>query len=564
MTVITPDSDVILLKVPLEIDDTNQLTFASATAQYNYFYGLTGKKTYDKFTYQRKDGVIRIPEKMDDIITYNYVMYRNEGYSNKWFYAYITGMEYINDSVTAVSIKTDCFQTWQFDLTYKTCLVEREHVNDDTIGLHTLPENVELGDFVANGTPTQFGVNILGVNDWVIVVDVSMIENPGTNQTLTYSWIDSDQSTPTQYVNGIPSGLYHIVIGYNSSATISARYLIDVYDKAGLGNAIQNVYILPKTLVGECEYGLTIQTTGTAPSAYAGGLAMPKQTTDQTVIGTSTYNRPTTINGYTPKNNKLKCWPFNYMNVSNNAGDSASYRYEDFTSGTVSFTVEGALCPSGSVKAAPNNYKVIGANNSYDYGLNGAKYPICAWTTDSYTNWLTQNSVNQNIRRTDPLVGAIKGATAGAAVGGLAGGIVGGIGSLVFGSIDAFRKNMQAESNANMIPDQVHGNAGAGDVVWAKLRSQFTFMPMSIKYEYAKMIDDYFSVTGYKVNAVKTPNVTGRTNWNYVKTVGCYIQADIPQEDLQTIKNMFDKGVTFWHNASTFGDYSQSNAIVTS
>jgi hypothetical protein len=67
---------------------------------------------------------------------------------------------------------------------------------------------------------------------------------------------------------------------------------------------------------------------------------------------------------------------------------------------------------------------------------------------------------------------------------------------------------------------------------------------------------------GYKVNSLKIPNITGRTNWNYVKTVGCYLAGDIPQEDLAELKSMFDKGITFWHNPATFCDYSQSNAIV--
>ena len=51
-------------------------------------------------------------------------------------------------------------------------------------------------------------------------------------------------------------------------------------------------------------------------------------------------------------------------------------------------------------------------------------------------------------------------------------------------------------------------------------------------------------------------------NWNFVKTIGCYIEADIPQDDLQEIKSMFDKGVTFWHNPATFADYSQNNDIL--
>ena len=153
MAVITPRTDVYLLKVPLEIDNTNQLTFANATAQYNYFNSLP-KLAVDHFTYQRKDGTIRFGGNFDALINYNYVMYRNDAYSNKWFYAYIDGMEYLNDNVTAISISTDVFQTWQFDLSYKRTFVEREHVNDDTIGAHTIPENLELGEYMINSSQT--------------------------------------------------------------------------------------------------------------------------------------------------------------------------------------------------------------------------------------------------------------------------------------------------------------------------------------------------------------------------------------------------------------------------
>ena len=85
---------------------------------------------------------------------------------------------------------------------------------------------------------------------------------------------------------------------------------------------------------------------------------------------------------------------------------------------------------------------------------------------------------------------------------------------------------------------------------------------LSIKSEYAKMIDDFFTMYGYKVNSVKIPNITGRSNWNYVKTIDSIIIGNVPQNDLQEIKNMFDDGVTLWHNTSTFLDYSQSNNIV--
>ena len=564
MAVIAPQTDVILLKVPLEIDNTNQLTFGNAATQFNYFNSLP-KISFDNFTYQRKDNTLRIPALMDDIIQYNYVMYRNEGFSNKWFYAYIDKMEYLNDNVTAVSITTDVWQTWQFDLTYKPTFVEREHVNNDTVGLHTIPENLETGDIIVNGTVTEFGVNPSGVSDYCIVVDVSMIENEGENQTLYYEWVGGVDKTPSQYVNGTPSGLYHLILGYNSSAIVSARSLINVYDLAGLGNAIQNVYIVPKDLVGEVETDLIIHAARVLPlpskTLSCGGICMPKYSQGTSSLGTFTYTKPTTVNGYTPKNKKLLCYPYNYMNVSNNAGNTYTYRYEDFT-GDVSFTVEGALTPSGSIKASPNSYKNIGsAQNSYDYGINGAKLPICAWTTDSYTNWLTQNAVNQATAMENTIISGVSGILSGAAGGGAYGAGMGAL-KMVGSTLEQAKSLYAQRATANIVPDQTKGNLNSGDVVWAKLRSRFSFIPMSIKAEYARSIDDFFNAYGYAINRVKIPNITGRRNWNYVKTIGCYIEADIPQDDLQTIKNLFNNGITLWHSPSTFADYSQNNDII--
>lgn len=146
---IVPDTEIKLLKMPFELDNTNQLTFQSLEAQTNFFENLQGL-LIENSSYQRKNNVIRAPYNYDEIQEYNYCMYKNENYSDKWFYAYIVDMTYINDNMTEITIKTDVFQTWQFDIVYKKCFVEREHVNSDRIGEHTVAENLELGEYVIN------------------------------------------------------------------------------------------------------------------------------------------------------------------------------------------------------------------------------------------------------------------------------------------------------------------------------------------------------------------------------------------------------------------------------
>ena len=112
---IVPSSDIILLKAPLELSDVNQITFSNATAQFNYFYGLP-KLEVKGATYQRKDNVIRFPALYDTVISYNYVMYRNDNYSNKWFYAYIEDVAYINDNLTAIIADMKTNSKYQYSI----------------------------------------------------------------------------------------------------------------------------------------------------------------------------------------------------------------------------------------------------------------------------------------------------------------------------------------------------------------------------------------------------------------------------------------------------------------
>lgn len=157
---IQPDTNIRLLKTPFEIDENNQLTFTNATAQETYFKSLPYIEEEECY-YQRKDNIIRFPAHIDSILEYNYVMYQNDNYSNKWFYAFITNMEYLNDNTTLITIDTDCFQTWQFDIIYKRSFVEREHVNNDTVGLHTIPEGLETGEYIIDSVDHDTSLNSL-------------------------------------------------------------------------------------------------------------------------------------------------------------------------------------------------------------------------------------------------------------------------------------------------------------------------------------------------------------------------------------------------------------------
>ena len=536
--VIIPNSDIILLKCPLEIDELNQLTFSNATAQYNYFNSLP-KIECSNATYQRKDDVLRFPTDptlvgttYDDLLQYNYCMYQNTAWSNKWFYAYIKSITFDNAGMSLIELETDVFQTWQFDITWKRCFVEREHVNDDTIGKHILPENLELGDYVVDSvvnklnSPTNFKICI------------------GRTQISSSITIPSAAQNINKVYNGIYSGLYYIACETSADAT----NLIKIYDKLSLGNAIYCMFMIPNSF---CE----LETHTWSYDGVSAEVRYIAYDDEYTWVNTALIDIPSTIDTYTPKNNKLFTYPYCFCNATNNSGITMPFRFEDSTEVNdltnkkcLTFYLYGSITPGLSIKAIPINYKKLAEN--YNFGLMLGKFPICSWTTDVYTNWLTQNGVNTIVNGLTSIVPS--------AINMASGNLLGATDLLgnVFNTVHQF-------TVAAMTPDQAKGDINGGDINFSYTTSGgFSLYNMTIKKQNAKVIDDYFSMFGYKINEVKLPNITGRTNWNYVKTIGCNIMGNIPQQDIVKIKNMFNNGVTLWHNPSTFLDYSQNNTIV--
>lgn len=562
-------SKVYLLNVPLEDDMRNTLYFANASSQHTYFQNNISK-TYNNVSYQSETRTFRCPDQIDTVRQYNYIMWQNTAYSNKWFYAFIKKMTYVSDGYTDVVFEVDPLQTFMFDIEVKPSFVEREHTNNDTIGANTLPEGLELGETICNGPVINFGgANPDNVNKrYYTIIEVSQVENSGTSETMSYRWANgSHELTPS--INAIGRGTIPLIVGGTFAGSIhgvirSASDVTYMYDKASLSESVVNMYILPQELVP--PFNEIILSVG---GRECDGIGVPVATNNPQTIGTYSFNRPNNVNGYIPHNAKCLTYPFNYFVISNNAGTSQPFRYEDFSNG-VSFKVEGAFGISGSTKAIPQNYRSISSSeNALDYSINGPKFPVCSWKSDSYTNWLTQNSANMAMQWQRETLGSgvdiVGGAARGAMAGGPAGaGIGAGVGLLTTGAslISVAKEQFLAKTQANMVGDQVRGNTGAGDFLWSKYRSPFTFIPMGIKAEYIRCIDNYFDAFGYQVNRMKTPNTNHRQNWWYTKTMNANIVGNVPNEEMNKIKSAYNNGLTFWRNPSNFLNYSVSNGIV--
>ena len=570
MSAITPSTNVKLLKLPIELDNENQLTFASTTAQYNYFNSLP-KLAVNDFTYQRKDGVIRFPGCIDDLVGYNYVMYQNTAFGNKWFYAYIDKMTFVNPEMTDIQIRTDPFQTWQFDIQFLESFVEREHVDDDSIGANTVDEGLATGEYQINST-LHFTLNDepvpMGYDEWYVCFVVTTPPEPNNPVPIVPT---------TGYDIGSTFSPLTLFAVKSSTQFADARAIIDWYNKQGgtTTDAIKNIYMIPYS----CIDTTTTQSwtrTDVTPNVTITTYAVKSS---WSFINTNPLVKQSTVmdGSYTPRNKKLYCYPYSYLYLNNKCGSDVVYRWEEGeTNSTPSsgntgkeFTFMTHIVPSSSLSARlyPIEYKNKRETSSYyglwNYGINFAKVPLCAWVTDYYTNWLTQNGVNTAIKVGSGIAGMALGAgLIATGVGSGAGAtVIAGAGTAISG-VTSVGSALESNRQASIVPDQSQGDINTGDVVYAYTRNNITAYSMTIKKEYSEIIDGFFDMYGYKVNTVKTPNVTGRRNWNYVKTIRGKIHGYIPKEDLNTISGMLDNGVTFWHSPSTFLDYSQTNDII--
>ena len=523
--------------VPLDPRYEHTLTFTSRAAQLAWFNGMRKYETFTDYTYLRKESAIKVPiatEALEDQGV-NYLYTLND---NKARFYFITAKEYVSQSCTLLHVELDVMQTYQFDWSIPACFVEREHVSDDTIGNNLMDEGLELGDYITNSSyNTPLG-------ELAIVVQTSVtLENP----------IGEHVSGGT--IGGVYSGLALYTRTCDATGVLVLDAVIKSLENKGKADAITSIWVYPKRFI-------------------AADWDRENDETMLRVIGIQPYDMSiagnVTLEGYAPRNNKLLSFPYNFLYAHNNSGECAFYHYEEFTegvTGVMRFRVTGNVGEDGTIRIIPRNYAGMEMDN--DSGLSLGGYPTCAWTQDAYKIWLAQNANTQalSIQSGTISVGigaaqAAAGAVQYALPGGAGGGdlIVGGM-SHMYSGYQQIAGVMAARKDAQVQPPQAKGRQSTNCNIYNAMHT-FTFQRKSIRAEFARSIDNYFDMYGYKVNRVKTPNIKGRANWNYVKTIGSVVLGDIDAADRVKIGTILDKGITFWHDYLTMYNYTNSNGVV--
>lgn len=563
---IQPSTKLKLIKCPLELDNKNQLTFTNSQEQFNYFNSLPNIEV-EEISYIRKDSLLYFDAHIDSLLEYNYCMYQNENYTNKWFYAFLGNMRYIADETTEIQLITDVFQTWQFDILWKKSFVEREMISkdEDIIGKNRINEGLETGEYFIKKS-----YNINELNHYYVIAYVG--------ESIKVNDLESISTPQRGYnYNGVYSSVCFIVCNENGF-----NYLMSLMPNSDNSNNILTIFTVPK---------LAFTIPETSPSWSTNGYYV----INEDIYSTPFYKEldPLTLNsdfeGYVPRNKKLLQYPFTYIGFNPVKGDRKIFRFEDFYNNTPYFEIESEINPNPNICVIPHNYKKFEdyeTNKCVEETCSLGGFPTISYKTDTFNTWLAQNqdimsitmqqqstnyqqqTIQNGLNLAQLGLNTVYNSMNNSSVSNARKDTIQGIISAANLGVNQGFSEKNYELNVNMLMAQVEKQKMLPDtatlsanatILGYGLLNDAIFTHYSISREFAEKIDDYFSMYGYKTNTLKIPNLNNRSNWNYVKLTQANIIGNIPQEDMESIKNIFESGVTLWHNANTFLDYSQDN-----
>ena len=545
MSTVAPNGQIrFLTQVPIDSNYENSLDFLSEIEQRSYFLGLQPVHTMIGATRVR-DGVISVNMVADNLLHANYLMFQNMNFSNKWFYAFITDIEYVNNNMSYVYYQIDDIQTWMFDVKLKECFVEREHTVTDNMFEHLIDEGIGTSEYVTNASADKT------YSDYVAVLYTSVGDGFTVKGT----------HAPVQITNGILKGLSGYVFELQDTngnwLEIRADYDDpsdpDEHDRiVNTGNGIEklNLYVYDLTSAQQKDsiVGIVI-----VPKHFIGTMSDIKITQKDAVgdnLGFTNYTRITPLDGnYIPTNNKLYNSPYCLIDIIASDGQTIHLQPEFLQQGNNLVNILSNMSPSPSILAIPKNY--MGNEYSWEKAITYDSFPQGAVSIDGYSAWVASGGLkqlkNNNYRAiAGDIVQGVSGVATQNAVG-TAGSVI----SLVY-QVEEFSRKMDV---AKKLPAEIIGQSDATPVMANKMFS-IGYRMCSLKRDVLESLDGYFNMFGYKVNKVKTPSRRNRPHYTYIKTKGCKVNGGAPADAIDRIQAIYDNGIRFWVNPTEVGNYT--------
>lgn len=582
----TPSSNIYIGSVPFDPSYRNYHYIPNRDAQYQHFLSLCPNSLRrGDYTYQRVNNSVVVPFNAETLYGYNYCMFQNENYGDRWFYSFIVDIEYVNPDASRLYLSLDIMQTWFPDCIVNACLVDREHVNDDSIGANLRDEGISPGML------KQQDIDIIGEGSWITLV--ASVAEP-----TSFGYVNNEGDVYGLLYSGASRTVFANISGHDALTDFQSFML--ALSNNGQQDAVVSAWMVP----------LWMATWGGVSRLYDkdDGFGFWLRNKVDSTAATRTHSISVDFSdcdGYIPKNNKLFTYPFSKMVVSTSISQQ-EYAMEFFSavegvgkgaSAVVQFEEVSAWEPDSTPFIYPLNYNGMGEDGQ-EFSVNLPSWPTVNWVYQTFMNLysggygeklatsLANAGESYATGNTNALWSMVASIAGGALSGAAAGSLVPGAGTLAGAAAGAGVAAVSAATNyqntmftnainlenqyrnanadlkkASLSPNTLRGTLSSSAQALNSGMYQTWFRVYRPRAEIAKTIDDYFSIYGYRVGEVKTPNITGRKSWNYIKTNGSSVVGEVPSTVLSEINALFDRGITFWHT-NDVGNYALDNSIV--
>lgn len=592
--------------VPFNNDYKHTRWFDTQTAQEDYFLAKNVVHSMSEAKFQKIEGrnFISVDKNIDGLWGTNYVMFQNNLYSTKWFYGFVTKLEYKNSSTTYVHFEIDVLQTWKFSMNFKPSYVLREHCPlweaDGNPVVNTLDEGLNYGTAYET-------VNVMNLKPYDGVLFLVIV----TKELMHDRDADIKAGSIYPTVNASPQPLCYYIHPFKLDGTVPTAWdendenivlsnptdvLKAMYEMDDAINNVVSIYIT--------DYmGFNISTDGAGTLRFpttnfvnVNLMYTPPGTTTQTYLNTifvtdikqyqsKAFSFTNKYADYrTVKESKLLMYPYTVLILDDLKGNRQTIKNEYIKGDDIVISVRGSLGTSNKTSYSIDNYQVkdnLEPADLFKANLENAvmnnnpnDLPIL---TDMLGAFLqgNRNSIQNQLNATifggwmDTMGGVMGMAGAssanpanmgtpnpvGMAQSGM--GIVGGMANTYFQTQGMIAK----QKDINNTPSSLSKMGANTYFDYGHNLNGLYLIKRQITPEYQKKLEDFFNIYGYKKNEVKLPNFHTRQNWNYIQTSGCVITGNFNNEDLQELKSIFDNGITLWHTDDV-GNYSLGNEVI--
>lgn len=453
------------------------------------------------YTYIGRDNAVLVNIPISQIKDCNYIWFENPSFENIDMFAFINSFTMINDSTTRIDYTVDLVHSYLDKWNILPCWVEREHTNNDILGLNILPEPLEGGELITR----QHYIERL---------------NPYKIRMKVASWqtTDNNYRVPTPTLENLTDSIRTVdTFGeyyFNFDELTLLQNTIQRYADNNRINDIVSIDLIPYKYSNDAlNFSINLQTSS-----------------------------------YIPKWEKTKQYPYFAIEVTGSNGSPITYRPELINygnTGTLNFVENSDNIVDNCVVIKPTNYTEQN-NRNYTIVIDG--YPSLSVPISGSEVYHQLNDLKNNMNILTSFmsggVGAISGNPIAMASGGIS--LVSTLNDIMLGEKVANPRAGSSISNSGKLMNDTY--AVTCDI---KSVSNYTL----------KTIDDYFTRYGYNTQKLKQPNTHTRTHFNYVRTRDSVVYGSCGENVLTEVENMLNAGVTFWHTTD-IGNYNVSNDVI--